>query len=249
MRPVGGTLGVVAEQRISGNVVELREPFLFQRLEALPQRGVIFRVELLLLGPDPRVGEAAIFHQYDRRIGPCLAQQRDQGGTLTADVRRAHIRRAVNYVGRGVNLAKQLAHGGVHPPIAGKAQVDHRTVKTASQDGRMHHARSRGAGTVRNRSPVEHDRFGLARRQSCETRAWRHADLQRFDAVVQRQIRGVLAQAGSQAGLDHLLHFLLVGSGDVHPPPHALLIRAYKSNPLTPVAGMCGIASRSLRRT
>ena len=87
----------------------------------------------------------------------------------------------------------------------------------------MHHARTGGAGAVRDRGAVKDDRL-RARLEAGELLALGHADVEEFDAVEQRQVERVFPFAGVEAVGQAELHLLRAGAGDLHPAPLAVLV-------------------------
>ena len=62
----------------------------------------------------------------------CRPQLLHQRLTLQSHIRRAHVGQTVDDVGGGFFFTKQLAHGGIHPAVAGEAQIDHLAIETAA---------------------------------------------------------------------------------------------------------------------
>ena len=182
---------------------------------------------LYLARGDPTIGEAAIFHQDDRRLRLGRANLFHQRDAFRRHVGRPHVRQAVDHIDGGIDLRENVAHGLVHAAVAGEAEIDHRHVETASEDGRMHHAGAAGAGAVGDAGAVENDGL-LPRGQSLELAAFGHADVQELDAVVERQIGGVFALARGQTFDDLRLHFLGGGLRDHDPLPFAVGIAGVK---------------------
>ena len=78
MRAIGRGFGVVAEQVVTGEIVETFDAVFLERVKARAQRGVVVGVGFGERWENPRVGLPPILHQHDRCGGSRRADLLDQ---------------------------------------------------------------------------------------------------------------------------------------------------------------------------
>ena len=223
--------GVGAVECVTADVVQMGHFFGLEQPVGGFERGVVVVVELGLGGGDPRVREATVFDEDDGCRGVLGAQLLHQRHAFGRHIGRLHVRGAVDDNGRGIELVDQVADGGVHATVAGEAEVDDRAIKSAAQDGRVHHAGAGGVRAVRDRGAVEDDRLVFSRSEALELRTGWHADLQLLDAVVKRQVGGEFVLAWGQSADHHGFDMLLVRLRAGDPAPLALFITRVQVQP------------------
>ena len=196
MRAIRGAFAVVAEQVVAGNVGEAGDAGGFEFFKAFAQGGVVGGVVGVALREDPGVGVAPVLDEHDGRRGMRGAELVDERDALRAHGGGVHVGQAVDHEDGGIDLDEEVTHGGVHPTVAGEAEVHDGAVEAAAEDRGVDHAGAGGAGAVVDRGAVEYDGLGGARCEGLEFCAGRHADRDAFHAVVEREVEGVFAQAG-----------------------------------------------------
>ena len=91
-----------------------------------------------------------------------------------------------------------------------------------------------------DRRAVVDDWFGGARSDGAELRVFRYADLQRFDAVVERKVQQVLSASGQQTIGQSGLHVLGAGTGDADPAPLSFRVPSVEIDAADPGGGHVG---------
>ena len=231
MGAIGGAFAVVAEQVVAGNVAEAGDAGGFEFFKAFAQGGVVGGVVGVALREDPGVGVAPVLDEHDGRRGMRGAELVDERDALRADGGGVHVGQAVDHEDGGIDLDEKVAHGGVHATVAREAEVDDGAVEAAAEDRGVDHAGARRAGAVVDRGAVEHDGLGGAWGEGFELCVGRHADREALNAVVEREIEGVFAQAGGELTDDQLFHGFFVRAADAGPAPLAVGVARVKIEP------------------
>lgn len=219
---VGGAFGVVAVEMVAGDVTEFGDAFFLELVVGSAEGGVVVVVEFLFAGSDPVIGEATVFDEDDGGVGAGGAELFHERHAFGRHVGGTHVGQAIDHVGGGIDLGEEVADGGIHAAVAGEANVDDGAVEAAAEDGGVDHAGARGARAVGDGGAVEDDGFLGARGEALELRAGRDADGEGFNAVVEREVGGVFAQAGGEVADEGGLDFRGTGAGDLHPLPLAV---------------------------
>ena len=106
----------------------------------------------------------------------------------------AQIRQAVQDIDGGIEPREQLRDLGLAFGVARESQIDGGPIQHAAEYGGVRHAGPGGAAALHDRRAIEQNRLapGVAVRRWFEEGAGRQADLDRFNAIVERQIQQVL---------------------------------------------------------
>src|SRR5262249_24034479 len=148
------------------------------------------------------------FEQKNGGGRPNGAQLFHECDALSGNVPDDHVSDAVDDGAGSIDLNKKVADGGIHPAIARETEVNDMPVQTAPQDSATSHARTRGTGSLCGRGAAKDERL-CPRGQTLEMRSGWNADAEELNAIIKREIEGVLSLARSQIPHDFRLHFLL----------------------------------------
>ena len=177
-------------------------------------------MEVLTFRANPGVRHTAVFDEQNRRVRAFFPQNLQKRKRAFGDEFRRHVRQRVDDVNFRVDFRHQLRDRRFHLRRAGKAEVDDRIVDAAAQNRRVRHSRTRRATAVRDRGAVINDRFFVgSRRKSGKLRAFRNADRERVDAVVQREVNQVIAFLSFHSGNPSFRRFFFrrLRAGDPKP--------------------------------
>lgn len=226
MRTVYGGLAVVGQQLVAIEVVDVVDALFSEFVPGGTQGGAAGAMALALGWKESRIGVGAVFDQQDRGVRPAFTDTSNQRCGALGDLRCDHVGQAIDDKQAGVQFSEQVRDLRLHLAIARKSEVDDGAAQPASDDGGDAHAGAGGAGAMQDRGAVEQDRFFVTRRQRLKVGACLDADLQRFGAVVERQIQTIGASSRRQAFCQRSLDVLTFGAGDAHPAQEARSILA-----------------------
>ena len=200
-------------------VIKIRVVVL-ERVERFFEFRLVATVEVLTFRKNPSVRHAAVFDEQNRRVRAFFPQNLQKRKRSFGDEFRTHVRKRVDHVNFRVDFRHQFRDRRFHPRRPGEAEVDDRIVDSAAQNRRVRHPRTRRATAVRDRGAVINDRlFVGSRRKRRKLRAFRNADRERVDAVVQREINQVIAFFSFHSGNPGFRRFLFrrLRAGDPKP--------------------------------
>ena len=106
---IGRGLVVITEQRCAGEQVNVGHAGGPEIREGGAQSQATCRVCVLYCGLDPRIAECAIFHEQDRGRRPRRAELTHERRRSLGDLRRRHVRQAIDDEHRGIELGDEPA--------------------------------------------------------------------------------------------------------------------------------------------
>ena len=168
MRAVDRAFSVRSQEIIAGDIEKPSDTGSLEFLKAFAKGRVVVVMKLIFVGLNPRVGEASIFYEHNGGRGVGGAKLVDKGNAFFANGTGIHVRKAIDDINRRINFVEQVAHRGIHASVARETKVDNRAIKPSTQNGRVHHPRTRSTGSVSDGGAVENNGLIRARSQRCK---------------------------------------------------------------------------------